>query len=90
MEPAHRPGIETRADAGGFRAALIPRGELACVGAGLPAMQAPRSISQTAVMLSQASQLPHLTFTPSNSLQSAKWPSRQPFSNRNKLLLYRS
>ncbi|CRM34152.1 hypothetical protein [Pseudomonas sp. 24 E 1] len=26
---------------------------------GLPAMQAPRSIKQTAVMLSQASQLPH-------------------------------
>ncbi|OPA99633.1 hypothetical protein BFW87_02655 [Pseudomonas fluorescens] len=34
--------------------------ELACVGAGLPAMQSPRCISCTAVMLSQASQLPHL------------------------------
>ncbi|AYF50929.1 hypothetical protein C9382_17420 [Pseudomonas aylmerensis] len=29
------------------------------VGAGLPAMQAPRSFSETEVMLSQASQLPH-------------------------------
>ncbi|TKK06279.1 hypothetical protein PflCFBP13514_08860 [Pseudomonas fluorescens] len=33
--------------------------ELACVGAGLPAMQTPRSLSQTEVMLSQASQLLH-------------------------------
>ncbi|OPA92539.1 hypothetical protein BFW87_18200 [Pseudomonas fluorescens] len=32
--------------------------ELACVGAGLPAMQAPRYVSCTEVMLSQASQLP--------------------------------
>ncbi|KAB0468800.1 hypothetical protein F7R12_22315 [Pseudomonas tolaasii] len=31
-----------------------------CVGAGLPAMQAPRGISHTAVILSQASQLPQL------------------------------
>ncbi|CRM08840.1 hypothetical protein [Pseudomonas sp. 52 E 6] len=31
------------------------------VGAGLPAMQATRSVSCTEVMLSQASQLPHLT-----------------------------
>ncbi|OZO06029.1 hypothetical protein B7453_02940 [Pseudomonas sp. IB20] len=30
------------------------------VGAGLPAMQTPRCISDTQVMLSQASQLPHL------------------------------
>ena len=29
---------------------------------GLPAMQAPRSYSDTEVMLSQASQLPHLAF----------------------------
>ncbi|PMY73424.1 hypothetical protein C1X27_09640 [Pseudomonas sp. MPR-AND1B] len=29
------------------------------MGAGLPAMQAPRCISDTEVMLSQASQLPH-------------------------------
>ncbi|RFD26873.1 hypothetical protein CER19_19815 [Pseudomonas sp. GL93] len=33
--------------------------ELGCVGAGLPAMQAPRCNRYTAVMLSQASQLPH-------------------------------
>ncbi|TSD78847.1 hypothetical protein FFI16_021240 [Pseudomonas sp. KBS0710] len=32
--------------------------ERACVGAGLPAMQATRSASYCAVMLSQASQLP--------------------------------
>ncbi|SDR21559.1 hypothetical protein SAMN04490207_4017 [Pseudomonas gessardii] len=31
------------------------------VGAGLPAMQATRSLSKTELMLSQASQLPHLT-----------------------------
>ncbi|PQZ92484.1 hypothetical protein CQ048_08155 [Pseudomonas trivialis] len=31
----------------------------ACVGAGLPAMRAPRCIRNTGVMLSQASQLPH-------------------------------
>ena len=54
--------------------------ELACVGAGLvwepglPAMQAPRCISYTAVMLSQASQLPHkpsahLLFRVSQQLQ---------------------
>ncbi|QHD08863.1 hypothetical protein PspR76_25425 [Pseudomonas sp. R76] len=34
-------------------------GELACVGAGLPAMQAPRTISHTEAMLSRASPLPH-------------------------------
>ncbi|TLG93265.1 hypothetical protein FEM54_04700 [Pseudomonas edaphica] len=34
--------------------------DLVCVGAGLPAMQTPRCISDTQVMLSQASQLPHL------------------------------
>ncbi|TLG89225.1 hypothetical protein FEM54_22950 [Pseudomonas edaphica] len=33
--------------------------ELACVGAGLPAMQTPRSNRHSEVMLSQASQLPH-------------------------------
>ncbi|TSD79557.1 hypothetical protein FFI16_025015 [Pseudomonas sp. KBS0710] len=33
--------------------------EQTCVGAGLPAMQSPRCISDTEVMLSQASQLPH-------------------------------
>ncbi|QHD05984.1 hypothetical protein PspR76_09590 [Pseudomonas sp. R76] len=35
--------------------------ELACVGAGLPAMQPPRCFSCTAVMPSQASQLPHMS-----------------------------
>ncbi|OYU04862.1 MAG: hypothetical protein CFE47_24335 [Pseudomonas sp. PGPPP1] len=34
-------------------------GSWTSVGAGLPAMQTPRSFSNTEVMLSQASQLPH-------------------------------
>ena len=34
--------------------------ERAFVGAGLPAIQAPRSYSQIEAMLSQASQLPHV------------------------------
>ncbi|QHD05296.1 hypothetical protein PspR76_05935 [Pseudomonas sp. R76] len=34
-------------------------GSRACVGAGLPAIQAPRFFSCTEEMLSQASQLPH-------------------------------
>ncbi|OPA95268.1 hypothetical protein BFW87_14590 [Pseudomonas fluorescens] len=33
--------------------------ELACVGAGLPAMQTPRYLRRTRLMPSQASQLPH-------------------------------
>ncbi|TLG87852.1 hypothetical protein FEM54_28880, partial [Pseudomonas edaphica] len=33
--------------------------ERVCVGAGLPAIQAPRYFSNTRVMQSQASQLPH-------------------------------
>ncbi|QHD06631.1 hypothetical protein PspR76_13260 [Pseudomonas sp. R76] len=62
----------------------------ACVGAGLPAMQTPRCISDTEPMLSQASQLPHLIDPRLKTLPALGQPLKQPFSNRNKLLLYRS
>ncbi|TVT88335.1 hypothetical protein FPT15_25255 [Pseudomonas sp. RGB] len=47
------------------------------VGAGLPAMQTPRSISYTEVMLSQASQLPHFDFhLPQDQRYAVAIPSR--------------
>ncbi|ARB27522.1 hypothetical protein F7R12_12615 [Pseudomonas tolaasii] len=51
-----------------------PFGGLAHVGAGLPAIQAPRLFSDTQVMLSQASQLPHKPAAAGNysALQSAR------------------
>src|SRR5471030_1080245 len=52
-----------------------------CVGAGWPAMQAPRCVSHTEVMLSQASQLPHKAaptfrsvFSSSPRDPSGEWP----------------
>jgi hypothetical protein len=68
------PGGNARKAAMGFRVVPVKRQwglpllrglpqkqlwELVCVGAGLPAMQTPRYFSDTEVMLSQASQLPH-------------------------------
>ncbi|OZO06345.1 hypothetical protein B7453_01385 [Pseudomonas sp. IB20] len=57
-----------RAPARSKRYMNMPRGlaqlgrmwERVCVGAGLPAMQAPRCISDTQLMPSQASRLPHV------------------------------